>query len=100
MSKIIQVILFALLLPLGGMSQVLWGKQEAGNDHGLFGKGSVDISVNAITNQDFGGTNGTITNQPFGQDVPLGTGLFILLAMGAGYAANKKNKKTNHKNRN
>ena len=33
---------------------------------------------------------GTIDNQIFGQPVPLGSGLVILLAAGAGYAALKR----------
>ena len=37
-----------------------------------------------VTNQGFGATHGGITNQTF--DTPLGSGLFVLLAAGAGYA--------------
>ena len=41
-----------------------------------------------INNGGFGGTNGNINNQSF--DVPLCGGLFILTAIGAGYAAVKR----------
>ena len=50
------------------------------------------ISAEAnITNQTFGNsTESTITNQTFG--VPLGSGLLIMLAAGAGYASLKRKK--------
>ena len=35
-------------------------------------------------------TTGTINNQIFGQSVPVGSGVLILLAAGAGYAALKR----------
>ena len=36
-----------------------------------------------------------VTNQTFGEDAPLGSGLFTLLLAGAGYAAMKSNKRNN-----
>lgn len=51
-----------------------------------------------LGNQNFGGTHGGITNQGF--DVTIGSGLFVLVAAGAGYASLKKrNKKQNKKNK-
>ena len=51
----------------------------------------------ALTNQGFGnpldGSN--VTNQTFGGDTPLGSGLFTLLLAGAGYAATKSNRRNN-----
>ena len=54
-----------------------------------------DVATGNITNQTFGqdpaaGTNvtGGITNQQFG--APLGSGLLVLVAAGAGYVALKK----------
>ena len=44
-----------------------------------------------LTGQGFGVTNGNITGQTFG--TPLGNGLFVLLAAGAGYATIKSKKK-------
>lgn len=44
-----------------------------------------------LFNQGFGATNGGITNQTFGA-TPMGSGLLILLAAGAGYATLKKRK--------
>ena len=43
-----------------------------------------------VDNQGFGGTQGGITNQTF--SAPLGGGLLIMLAAGAGYATLKKRK--------
>lgn len=43
-----------------------------------------------VTNQGFGGTQGGVTNQTFG--TPLGSGLFVLLVAGAGYATLKTKK--------
>lgn len=78
--------------------------------HGLFGRGGNrdDIGVSGgvmnqgfggtqgqMTNQTFGGTQGGVTNQTFG--TPLGSGLFVLLAAGAGYATLKtKKRKSNY----
>ena len=78
--------------------------------HGLFGRGGNrdDIGVSGsvvnqgfgatdgnVTNQGFGGIDGGITNQTFG--TPLGSGLFVLLVAGAGYATLKtKKRKSNH----
>ena len=44
-----------------------------------------------LTGQGFGVTNGNITGQTFG--TPLGNGLFVMLAAGAGYATLKSRKK-------
>ncbi len=44
-----------------------------------------------VTNQGFGGIDGGITNQTFG--TPLGSGLFVLLVAGAGYATLKTKKR-------
>ena len=78
--------------------------------HGLFGRGGNrdDIGVSGgvmnqgfgatqggLMNQGFGATDGDVTNQTFG--TPLGSGLFVLLAAGAGYATLKtKKRKSNH----
>lgn len=77
---------------------------------GLFGRGGTrDSGVevgSGVLNQGFGGTSGALGNQGFGetgggltnqtfQEVPLGCGLLVLAAAGAGYATIKKrNKKT------
>ena len=48
-----------------------------------------------LTNQSFGGTQGGVTNQTFG--TPLGSGLFVLLAAGAGYATLKTKKRKSNR---
>ena len=79
-------------------------------ERGLFGRGGTrDSGVevgSGVLNQGFGGTSGALGNQGFGetgggltnqtfQEVPLGCGLLVLAAAGAGYATIKKrNKKT------
>ena len=50
-----------------------------------------------FTGQGFGATSGNITGQTFG--APLGSGLFVMLAAGAGYATMKSKKKQNKQNR-
>ena len=51
-----------------------------------------------LGNQNFGGTQGGITNQGF--QVPMGSGLLVLAAAGAGYATIKRrNKKQNKQNK-
>ena len=63
-------------------------------DNGLFGRGSESASKNtsAMLNRNGSRSNESfnITNQQFGQDVPLGSGIAILLVAGAGYVALKK----------
>lgn len=90
-----------LALPLGVIAQSGMlnrgsvDKQFENGGESMFNR-SESVSGN-ISNQGFGGTESGITNQTFGE-TPLGGGLFILLAAGAGYAAmkgKKRNKKSN-----
>jgi len=78
----------ALALPIGATAQ-----------EGLFQRGVADEAYYG-----FGSTNGktellghrsvltqsTINNQVFGQPVPVGSGVLVLLAAGAGYAVLKR----------
>jgi len=60
---------------------------EGGIDNQMFGVGN----VGSIDNQRFGASNeGNITNQTFGNKLPLGSGILIMVAAGAGYAALKR----------
>ena len=68
-----------------------FGASNQGNiDNQIFGasnKGNID-------NQAFGASNeGNITNQTFGNKLPLGSGLAVLVAAGAGYAVLRRRKK-------
>ena len=89
------------------------GLFERGNNNGGSSRSEVDVSgllnqgfgatsgdltnqgfgftQGGLDNQGFGGINGGITNQTFGE-TPMGSGLLILLAAGAGYATLKKRK--------
>lgn len=47
-----------------------------------------------IVNQVFGDNGGnTVTNQSFGEEAPLGSGLLIMIAAGAGYTVLKRKRK-------
>lgn len=77
----------ALVWPIGVSAQSLfrrsvtdeeyYGAGNAKNQEGLFGNRNLQ-------------TTGTINNQIFGQPVPVGSGVIILLAAGAGYAIMKR----------
>ena len=61
----------------GGIDNQIFGASNSGN----------------IDNQVFGATNtGNITNQTFGNKLPLSSGILIMVAAGAGYAALKRKK--------
>ena len=60
---------------------------------GYFSSQGFGATNSNLTGQGFGVTNGNITGQTFG--TPLGNGLFVLLAAGAGYATIKSRKKQN-----
>lgn len=68
--------------------------QGFGGTSGVLGNQGFGGTGGALGNQGFGETGGGLTNQTF-QEVPLGCGLLVLAAAGAGYATIKKrNKKT------
>ena len=64
------------------------------NTNGLMGRSEGAVG-GYFTGQGFGVTNGNITGQTFG--TPLGSGLFVMLAAGAGYVTIKSRKKQNGK---
>ena len=93
------------LLPISGFAQE--GLFQRGvTDEVYYGHGSASglmgrdesTAGGYFTGQGFGATNGNITGQTFGT-TPLGSGLFVLLAAGAGYAT-FKSKKTQKRNQN
>ena len=100
---------FSLVVAVGMLlSANLSAQEQNGRPGGLFGT-SVPTASNGLmdrsevsaggyfTGQGFGATNGNITGQTFGDNAPLGGGLFVLLAAGAGYSTIKSRKK--HQNR-
>ena len=80
----------------GGRHGGLFGENTTSASHGLMNRSESTVGGN-FTSQGFGATNGNITGQTFG--APLGGGLFVLLAAGAGYAT-MKSKKTQKQNQN
>lgn len=94
----------ASLSPIGAIAQEgLFHRgvsDEAYHDHvsknGMFDKSGGDTEGN-LTGQGFGATGANLTGQTF--NAPLGSGLFLMLAAGAGYATIKSRKKQNKQNR-
>ena len=95
------VIAASLSLPLGSYAQdglfqrgvsdeVYYG---AGGNYGLMQSKSRDVVSGVFAKQTFGANyEGTFINQTFGQNAPLGSGLFILLTAGMGYVARSRRK--------
>jgi len=107
--KIVALLLATLLLPavakaqqsgglLGYGPQPDYGNRDGGLSGGVFNQG-FGGTEGSLFNQGFGGIESGITNQGFGE-TPVGSGLFVLLAAGAGYVAfktkTKKTKKVKH----
>ena len=103
-----RTLVFSLLVAAGMLLSTNLSAQEQDRPGGLFGEPSVTpfngmmgrgsgSAGGDLTSQGFGSTNGDITGQTFGDGVPLGSGLFVLLAAGAGYATMKSRRKQNRK---
>jgi hypothetical protein len=105
-----KTIVFSILVAAGMLlsANLSAQEQQSGRHGGLFGENAPEASNGlmnrsgstvggSFTGQGFGATNGNITGQTFG--APLGGGLFVLLAAGAGYAT-MKSKKTKKQNQN
>ena len=70
-------------------NQIFGASNSGGIDNQIFGASN----AGSIDNQTFGASNeGNITNQTFGNKLPLGSGVLIMVAAGAGYAALKRKK--------
>ena len=68
-------------------NQIFGASNSGGIDNQIFGASN----AGSIDNQTFGASNeGNITNQTFGNKLPLGSGILIMVAAGAGYAAIKR----------
>lgn len=87
----LKVLVLSLAMALGMLSPSTVFAQ--GNDNLLLfddnDVGRSDFATNwVLYNSSFGGGGYNLNNQTFGQDpAPLGSGLLILTAVGAGYAA-------------
>ena len=77
-----------LVFSLGLLAMTLTANNlNAQNDgsRGLFGRGDITEYSNRDDETSF-----TVNSQDFGQEVPMGSGIVILLAAGAGYATLKR----------
>ena len=68
----------------------LFGHTSNTSSNGMMNRGR-DVVGSNLNGQGFGATEGNITGQTFG--APLGSGLFVLLVAGAGYATLRAKKK-------
>ena len=75
--------------PIGAFAQEEGLFQRGVNDETYYGFGSSSDKSGLLGNRNVQ-TTGTINNQTFGQSVPLGSGIVLLLAAGAGYAVLKR----------
>ena len=92
-KKTLKSIVFSMVLAAGMLLPASGFAQERGG--GLFGLGDVFESDGwfrgALNTEDQDPAfDLTVNSQDFGQDAPLGSGIVILLAAGAGYAAFKR----------
>ena len=83
-----------VLLPMKVSSQGLFNSSfghsgSSGVSNSGFGQSG--SGSNEVTNENFGQSDGKVLNQNFGK-APLGSGLLIMLAAGAGYAVLKRKK--------
>ena len=76
------------LLPLGAFAQEDGLFQRGLTDEAYYGFGGSNKKAGLLGDRSV--ATGTINNQIFGQPAPLGSGVIILLAAGAGYAILKK----------
>ena len=90
MTKKVLALSLAMLaaLPIGALAQE--GMFQRGmSDESYYGFGGSTDESGLFGNRNVQ-TSGTINNQTFGQSVPLGSGVILLLAAGAGYAILKR----------
>ena len=104
MKKTMRTIVFSIVLA----AMTLSANNLNAQDRGLFGRGETETEAGnragesfLLGTQQFGPTETNdgfgIGTQPFGQEAPLTSGIGILLAAGAGYAALRRKKSTNTK---
>jgi hypothetical protein len=87
-TKLVLALAVALVLPVVTSAQGLFRHGIADEDYYGFGGTEKQISM---FNRSVIEPNGIIDNQTFGQS-PIGSGIIILLAAGAGYATLKRRK--------
>ena len=93
---VLSIVTIWLLSPINTFAQFMTTSQQDGffrsSSNDSYGNRTEQIYFH--TNQTFGADNeGNFTNQTFG--APVGSGLLIMLALGAGYGALKTRKRKN-----
>lgn len=83
-TRLALTLAIALLFPIGASAQGLFRRGIADEEYYSF-SGSVN-KHGTFNNRDMQ-TTSVIDNQTFGQELPLGNGIIILIAASAGYAA-------------
>ena len=87
-KSIVLAFILALALPISITAQ--GGIFQRGiADEEYYGYGGTEKTTGIFDNRGVQPT-GIIDNQTFGQDVPMGGGIIVLLAAGAGYSALKR----------
>lgn len=91
MTKKALMLSLAMLVaaPIGAFAQEEGLFQRGVNDEAYYGFGGSTEKSGLLGDRSVQ-TTGTINNQIFGQPVPLGSGVLLLIAAGAGYAALKR----------
>ena len=79
----------AMTVPVGAMAQKEGLFQRGTSDESFYGNGSTKEATGMLGNRSVEAT-GQINNQVFGQPVPLGSGVLLLLSVSAGYAILKR----------
>ena len=87
-ARLVLAMTLMSLLPLGAFPQEEGLFQRGVNDEAYYGFGGTADKAGLLGNRSE--TTGTINNQIFGQPVPLGSGVLLLIAAGAGYAILKR----------
>ena len=91
-KKTMKTIVFSLVLAAMTLTATSLNAQNR-NGGGLFGMGETPDNVDNGTRGAFnvsGNVEGDITNDGFGNNAPLGSGIAILIGAGLGYVALKK----------
>lgn len=77
----------------------LLGTEGHTESFGLLGRGGNSL-YDGFSLQNFGDDGNNLTLQTFGEEVPIGSGMFLLIVAGIGYAKRKTSIKTNDKKEN
>jgi len=92
MMALSAVLAAGMLLPTAMSAQGLFNSSfghSGGSGVSNSGFGQSGSGSNEVTNESFGTNSGGVKNQTFGK-APLGSGILIMLAAGAGYAVIKR----------